>query len=196
MIVENQKVVKVTYDLFIKGDEPGKEEMIERATSEYPLTYCHGENMMLPKFEENLAGKGVGDEFDFIIACADAYGERDEEGVLELPKKLFFNGDGEFDAERVYVGNVIPMNTTDGQIVNALVLEITEDKVTIDLNHPYAGEDLHFKGKILEIRDADPKELEAIRHPKCGGCHGCHGGNCNGECDGTCDGDSCENNNE
>ena len=101
---------------------------------------------------------------------------------MELPKKMFFNGDGEFDAERVYVGAIVPMNTTDGQIVKAQVCEITDDKVTIDLNHPYAGEDLHFKGKILEIRDVTEGELKAIRHPR----HGCGG------CGGHCGQDSCE----
>ena len=76
------------------------------------------------------------------------------------------------------------MNTVDGQIVKAQVCEITEDKVTIDLNHPYAGEDLHFKGQILDIRDVTEGELKAIRNPK-HGCGGCGGGHC-GQ-------DSCEN---
>lgn len=186
MKIENEKIVKATYDLYIKGDKPETEEVIERATKSNPLVYCQGEGMMLPKFEENLAGLSEGDSFDFVIASEDAYGERDEEGVLSLPKKLFFNADGDFDEERVYVGNVIPMNTTDGQIVNALVLEVTDKEVTIDLNHPFAGEDLHFVGKILEVRDAEPEELDAIRHPKCGGCHGgCHG-DCNGDCNSDC----------
>ena len=112
---------------------------------------------------------------------------------MDLPKKMFFNGDGEFDDERVYVGAVVPMNTVDGQIVKAQVCEISDEQVTIDLNHPYAGEDLHFKGKILSIREATPAELDAIRHPRhgCGGCGGCGGGcsedkkNCN-NCEGGC----------
>lgn len=191
MKIENEKVVKATYDLYIKGDEEGSEEVIERATAENPLVYCHGEGMMLPKFEENLAGMAEGDTFDFVLEPQDAYGERDEEGVITLPKKLFFNADGDFDDERVYEGNVIPMNTTDGQIVNALVLEVAEKEVTIDLNHPYAGEALHFVGKIIEVRAAKPEELEAIRHPHCGGCHGgCHG-DCNSDCSGNCNG-NCE----
>ena len=99
-----------------------------------------------------------------------------------LDKKVFFNGDGEFDTEHVFIGNIIPMRTADGQIVNAQVTEIGDKEVTIDLNHPYAGEDLHFVGEVIDLRDADPKELEAIRHPhKCGGCHG----NC-GDCESDC----------
>ena len=183
MIVENEKVVTATYEMFVDG-ENGQEELMERATAEYPLVYCHGLGMMLPKFEEALAGKQKGDKFDFRIDRTDAYGEYDEEGVLDLDRKMFFNGDGEFDSERVYVGAIVPMNTVDGQVVNAQILEISKDKVTIDLNHPLAGENLHFVGEIIDLRDVTPAELDALRHPhKCGGCHG----SCNSSCGDSCD---------
>ncbi len=175
MVVENQKVVKATYSLFINGED-GKEELMEQATEQAPLVWCQGEEMMLPAFEAQMAGKAEGDAFDFVLKAEEAYGEYYPEGVQELPKTMFFNGDGEFDEERVYVGAVVPMNTTDGQIVRAQVCEITNETVTIDLNHPYAGEDLHFTGKILEIRDVTEGELKAIRNP-----HGC--GKCKGNCD-------------
>ena len=188
MKIENLKVVKATYELYING-EGGKEELMEKAGEETPLVWCQGEGMMLPAFEAAMAGKTDGEEFDFVLKAADAYGEYFEEGVQELPKKMFFNGDGEFDEERVYVGAIVPMNTTDGQVVKAQVCEITDETVTIDLNHPYAGEDLHFKGKILEIRDVTEGELKAIRSPRhgCGGC----GGGCHKSEDGNCGG--CEN---
>ena len=179
-MIENLKVVKATYSLFIMG-ENGQEELMERATEEAPLVWCHGEHMMLPAFEAAMQGKEVGDEFDFVLKAADAYGEYFPEGLQQLPKKMFFNGDGEFDEERVFVGAIVPMNTVDGQIVKAQVCEVTDDTVTIDLNHPYAGEDLHFTGKILEIRDVTEGELKAIRNP-----HGC------GKCHGHCGQDSCE----
>ena len=191
MKIENQTVVKATYSLYING-EGGKEELMEQATEEAPLVWCQGEGMMLPAFEAQMAGKEAGETFDFVLAAKDAYGEYIQEGLMDLPKKMFFNGDGEFDDERVYVGAIVPMNTVDGQIVKAQVCEITDDQVTIDLNHPYAGEDLHFTGKILELREATPAELDAIRHPK----HGCCGGGCHkkkgnscGDC-GDC-GDGC-----
>ena len=190
MIVENEKVVTATYEMFVDG-ENGQEELMERATTDHPLVYCHGLGMMLPKFEEALAGKHKGDKFDFRIDHTDAYGEYDEEGVLDLDKKMFFNGDGEFDSERVYVGAIVPMNTTDGQIVRAQVCEVTNEKVTIDLNHPYAGEDLHFTGKILTIRDVTEGELKAIRSPHgCGRCKG-HCDDCESSCGNHCGQDAC-----
>jgi len=174
-MIEKLKVVSATYELYILNEE-GKEELMEQMTEEAPLVWCHGEGMMLPAFEAQMDGKSEGDTFDFVLKAADAYGEYFPEGLKELPKKMFFNGDGEFDEERVYVGAIVPMNTTDGQIVRAQVCEVAEDTVTIDLNHPYAGEDLHFKGKILAIRDVTEGELKAIRNP-----HGC--GKCKGKCD-------------
>lgn len=189
MKIENQKVVKAIYEMYVDGEE-GKEEMIEKATIKTPLVYCQGEGMMLPKFEEALAGLEEGDNFDFRIACEDAYGDRDEAGLMELDKHMFYNVDGEFDSDRVYVGNIIPMKTIDGQIINAQVVKVSPVKVTIDLNHPLAGENLHFIGEIVEVRDADPAELEAIRHHGCGGCHGHCDGNCDGGCN-NCDNHSC-----
>lgn len=188
-MIQTNKVVKVQYDLYVEGEEQGKEELMERATAEAPLVYCHGIGMMLPMFEAALEGKDANDEFDFVIAKDDAYGEYDEAGVLELDKKIFCI-DGEFDAERVQVGAIIPMNTADGQIIKAQVIEITKDKVTIDLNHPLAGEDLHFIGKILEVRDVTEAELKALTQPHgCGGCGGNCSGNCGeGECGGNCEG--------
>ena len=180
MKIENQKVVRATYQLYIAG-ENGKEELMEQATEQAPLVWCQGEGMMLPAFEAQMAGKAAGDSFDFVLKAADAYGEYIQEGLMDLPKKMFFNGDGEFDEERVYVGAIVPMNTVDGQIVKAQVCEITDDQVTIDLNHPYAGEDLHFTGTILDIRDVTEGELKAIRNP-----HGC------GKCHGHCGQDGCE----
>lgn len=185
-MIEFHKVVKATYELYI-ADDNGKEELMEKATAETPLVWCQGEQMMLPAFEEAMAGKEVGDVFDFVLKAADAYGEYIPEGLQKLPKTMFFNGDGEFDEERVYVGAIVPMNTVDGQIIKAQVCEVTDDTVTIDLNHPYAGEDLHFTGKILEIRDVTEGELKALHHRGCGKCHShCGQDACDSDCN-SCD---------
>lgn len=187
MKIEEKKVVTLQYDLYVDG-ENGKEELMEKATIDAPLVYCHGEGMMLPAFEQHMAGLSENDTFDFCIACQDAYGEYDDDGVLTLDKKMFYNGDGEFDSERVYVGAIVPMNTVDGQIINAQIVEISADHVTIDLNHPLAGENLHFVGKVLNIREITEGELKALHHRGCGGCHGkC--GDCESSCGGDCGGE-------
>lgn len=189
MKIESRKVVTLQYDLYVDG-ENGQEEVMEKATADAPLVYCHGEGMMLPSFEEHMAGLEEGETFDFRIPCEEAYGEYDTDGVLQLDKKMFYNGDGEFDSERVYVGAIVPMNTSDGQVINAQIAEITKEHVTIDLNHPLAGENLHFIGKVLNIREVTEGELKALHHRGCGGCHGtcgecgsdCNEGGCGGNC--------------
>lgn len=182
-MIETNKIVKVSYSLYVDGETPENEELMERATAEHPLVYIHGVGMMLPLFEENLAGKSAGDSFDFRIPAKEAYGEYDDEAVLTLGREMF-EIDGKFDSERVYVGNIVPMTTAEGQIVNAQVAEITDKEVTIDLNHPLAGENLHFVGKILDEHEATEEELNALTH-KCGGCgEGCGGGCGEGGCEG------------
>ncbi len=183
-MITTDKIVRLTYELYVDGTEEGVEELMERATIEHPLMYCHGRGMMLPLFEANLEGKEEDDEFDFRIPAKDAYGEYDDEAVLTLSKELFCI-DGKFDEERVFVGNIVPMTTQDGQIVNAQVAEITDDNVTIDLNHPLAGENLHFMGRIIEVRDATEEEIAALTR-KCGGCgNGC-GNGCGEDCGNGC----------
>ena len=180
MKIENQKVATLIYDMSVVGEE-GKEEVMESATLERPLIYCHGEGMMLPAFKSAMLGKEVDDPFDFVITPDQAYGDYDEQGVMTLDKKMFYNGDDEFDSERVYEGAIVPMNTVDGQIINAQVVEITDDKVTIDLNHPLAGETLYFVGKVVDVRDVTPGELKALHQRG-------HCGRCKGDCN-TCESD-------
>lgn len=189
MKISNEKVVRLSYELYVAGEKEGdQEEMWEKAPLEHPLVYCHGVGMMLPKFEEALEGLEAGEKFDFRIGYADAYGDYEEENVQELPKQIFFNGDGEFDAERVYEGAVVPLQNADGRVFNAQVAEVKDETVVVDFNHPLAGEDLHFKGEIQDVREATADELDAIRNPrKCGGCHG---GKCGSE-GGCCDSGSC-----
>jgi FKBP-type peptidyl-prolyl cis-trans isomerase SlyD len=166
-------------------------EMIEQATSEKPLSFIFGAGLMLPKFETALENLEAGNPFEISLADVDAYGELDENAIVDLPKHIFFI-DGEFDEEIVSVGNTVPMMSTSGQRLNGLVLEITDDIVKMDFNHPLAGESLFFKGEILEVREATDDELAALVS---GGC-GCGSGGCGcddeAECaDGSCSSGSC-----
>ena len=184
MQISDNKVVTVTYDLFV-GDE--SEELMEQATAESPLVYCHGRGMMLPVFESNMSGKQAGDSFDFRISYADAYGEYDDEAVLQLDRSLFLDDNGQLD-DRVRQFAIVPLNTSDGQVVQAQVIEIGKDKITVDLNHPLAGENLHFVGTIVDVRDATDDELRALKGGCCGGCKG----NCNNDCESGCKGGCCD----
>lgn len=188
MKIGKNKMVSLTYDLHYDNAEG---ELIEQVTIEKPLSFVFGAGLMLPKFEASLENLEAGNPFQISLQDVDAYGELDENAIVDLPKHIFFI-DGEFDDEIVQIGNTVPMMSTSGQRLNGLVLEITDDTVKMDFNHPLAGEDLFFKGEIVEVREATDDELAALVS---GGC-GCGSGGCGcgdeEECaDGSCSSGSC-----
>lgn len=195
MVIEDRKFVAVSYDLYVEGED-GKPELWESAPAAAPLKFTCGLGMMLEKFEDNLRGLKLGDSFDFTIPCTEAYGDYVEALVLDLDREIFMT-DGEFDHEHVQEGKIVEMINADGQRVNGIVLEIGKSKVKVDFNHPLAGENLNFKGKVLELRDATEEEIAVVLHPHrcgggCGSCGGCGGGSCGeGDCGGCGDGQCC-----
>ena len=190
MKITANKSVSAEYELYVDGETEGELELMERATAEQPLSFIYGVGMMLPKFEENIFGLATGDKFDFTIENEDAYGPYEDENVLDLDRSIF-EIDGKLDEEVVFEGNVVPLMDNEGHRINAQVVEVTDTHVKVDLNHPLAGENLHFKGSILEVREASEKELAALQGG--GGC-GCGSGGCGDEgcgCDGGEGGGRC-----
>lgn len=165
MQISNNKVVTLTYTLsdHITG------EQIEQTTQESPLTFLYGVGGMIPEFEEKLAGKTTGAHFDFHILAANAYGEQDPQHIVMLPANIFHDENGVFDEEMFKVGNMVPMSDSDGNQLRGRILELTEENVKMDFNHPLAGTDLHFEGTVLEVREAEEPELAH------GHAHGPHG---------------------
>lgn len=151
MKIAPNHVVSLTYDLYSPKD--GTEALVESATQEQPLTFLFGVGQMLPKFEENLSTLSTGDNYDFTISAADGYGEHDENAVANLPKDMF-NG-----ADLPEIGSILPLQDNNGNRFQGQVVSIAEDAVIVDLNHPMAGQSLHFKGEILNVRPATPEEL-------------------------------------
>jgi len=179
MKIANNKYVEVTYDLNV--GEGTDQELMERATPANPLKFIFGLGMMLPAFENALKGLQAEDSFDFTLAPADAYGERNDEHVVELPKNIF-EVDGKFDAEMIKEGETVPMMDSEGNRLLGSVLEVNNDVVVMDFNHPLAGETLHFSGKVLEVHDATAEEIAAFTAPSGCGCDDCSS-DCGGDHD-------------
>ena len=195
MRIEKNKVVALSYDLEVEGS------IVDSATPEQPLDYIHGTHMLLPRFEAEIEGLDEGAAFSFTVQPEEGYGAYDERRRLDLPKSAFVVN-GELREELMQVGRILPMINAAGNVVNATVVEVKEDGVTMDFNHPMAGKVLHFKGQILSVRDATEKELTEGLHGEflppeehhcCHGkgkghCHhhdhgeGCEHGNGEGEC--------------
>ncbi|MDR0794898.1 MAG: FKBP-type peptidyl-prolyl cis-trans isomerase [Tannerella sp.] len=174
MKISTNKFVSVSYDLNVgEGDE---RELMERATVERPLQFIFGTGAMLPAFEKELDGLDTGAVFQFTLIPENAYGEYDEENIVELPKNLF-EVDGKFDSEYVKEGNTIPMMDSNGQRLMGSVHEVHDNVVVMDFNHPLAGETLHFSGKVIDVHEPTAEEIAQMNaeiHSGCGGgCEGC-----------------------
>lgn len=191
--METSKYIRVSYELTgIKGES---HESIETATRENPFIFVSGLGVSLDAFEAQIVPLQTGDKFDFTIEANEAYGERDEEAITEVPKNIF-EVDGKVDTRYIYEGAVVPLMNADGQRFNGLIVKIGNTSVTVDLNHPLAGMDLNFKGEVIENREATKEEISGmikmLAGEGCGGgCGSCSGG-CNGCGEGDCSGDACK----
>ncbi|MDA3815784.1 MAG: peptidylprolyl isomerase [Prolixibacteraceae bacterium] len=182
MTISNNKMVTLSYTLRA-NDKTG--DVIEQTTADKPLQFIYGIGQMIPGFETNLEGKKQGDTYDMMLKPEDAYGEVNEDAIVELDKSIFM-ADGVFEEERFIPGAHIPMQTADGQRLNGIIESVGDEKIKMNFNHPLAGMNLHFEGDVIEVRDATPEELAPAA-----GC-GCDDGNCDdGDCSSNDSGCNC-----
>ena len=175
MITKN-KHVTLHYELRTEPDG----DVLETADAQRPLEFICGQGQILEYFEMNLLGLEEGASFDFKIPATQAYGEVNQDMIVELPRDIF----SEIEPADLKVGNTLPMQDSLGRHLMGKIVNLTDTGVTMDFNHELAGRDLYFKGVVVAVRDATDEELEALRSHKCGGCHGCgSGGSCG---DGGC----------
>ncbi|MDE6527798.1 MAG: peptidylprolyl isomerase, partial [Muribaculaceae bacterium] len=126
-----------------------------------------------------------GDSFNVEASADESFGPYDPDQVVELDREIFVFA-GKFDEEMIKTGALVPMMTADGYRINGLVKEVTADKVKMDFNHPLAGKAVRFDGKILNVRDAKPEEIQPAH-----GC-GCDHDHCDDHAEGHCGcGDVC-----
>ena len=190
------KYIAVAYKLYAESE--GKKVMVEEAPAEQPFNFVSGLAITIPEFEKAVVALNKGDEFDFVLDAAHAYGEHVAERVLDLDKKMFYV-DGHFDDKNIYKDAIIPLQNEDGNRFMGHVLEVNDTIVKVDLNHPLAGKSLNFKGTVIESREISKEELqEYVNNLNAGGCGGgCD--NCGGSCGGEHhhkDGECCGNHKE
>jgi FKBP-type peptidyl-prolyl cis-trans isomerase SlyD len=147
--IQNGAVVSLAYTLKLANGE-----VIDYTEADDPLEYLHGADNIIPGLERELAGLHVGDQRDVRVAPADGYGEYDPTEVEEIPSKELPKG------VNLRVGMVVAIPDDDGNLNEAMVREITPTHVTLDFNHPLAGQPLFFSVEVVGIREATPDELE------------------------------------
>ncbi len=156
MVIDKNTVVTLHYKLQ-KDNESG--ELVEQTFGSQPLVFLYGVGQMIPEFERQLKGKQAGDQHAFGIASAEAYGELNPQAVVQVPKSSFVV-DGKLAEDVLQIGNRVPMMDQDGNRLNGMVTEIGDEAVTVDFNHPMAGQDLYFSIQVEEVREASAEEME------------------------------------
>jgi len=146
--IKNGKRAKITYTLTLAGEK----EIIDRAGEDRPAIFQFGKGQLIDGFEKNLTGLKAGDSFDFVIPAVEAYGPHDRFAVFDIPKDTFAV-DGKVDEKMLQTGKTFPMRDNDGNRHIGKIIQVNDETVTMDFNHPLAGKDLHFKGKVLEVFD-------------------------------------------
>ena len=171
-------MVSLTYELR-ESDSAGR--IIEVLDDKRPLKFIYGTGRLLPFFENNIYDLGNGDPFKFTLKAEMAYGDRREDMVVDVPISVF-ETDGKLNEDICRIGNEVPMMDSEGNPINGIIYEISDTYVKMDFNHPMAGLDLYFAGRITEVRDATEEEISGLSHScsSCGthGDDGCSGGCC------------------
>jgi FKBP-type peptidyl-prolyl cis-trans isomerase SlyD len=146
MQIGSQKVVSIEYTL--KNDAG---EVLDSSAGGEPLAYLHGVGHIVPGLEKALDGKSEGESVEVTLAPEEAYGQRDDTLVQNVPVR-------KLGAKKVQVGGRYQVKTSDGlRIVH--VTELRGDYARVDGNHPLAGQTLHFQVKVVGVREATAEEL-------------------------------------
>ena len=147
MPIAQDSVVSIHYTL---KDDAG--EILDSSASGDPLTYLHGHGNLVAGLERALDGKSTGDKLAVKVAAADGYGEYDKQLVQKIPRRSLKG------IANVSVGMRLHAQTEHGPRA-VTVTQITGDMVTIDGNHPLAGQALNFDIEVTEVREATEEEL-------------------------------------
>jgi FKBP-type peptidyl-prolyl cis-trans isomerase SlyD len=150
MTISENKVVLIHYTL---KDNAG--EVLDSSEEKEPLAFIQGIGNIIVGLEDAMVGKAVGDKVNTTVTPDKGYGERSDENIHKVPLSGF-EADGD---EKLVVGMQVRVETNDG-INIADVASIDGEEVTLDLNHPLAGEILHFDVEVVDIREATKEELE------------------------------------
>jgi FKBP-type peptidyl-prolyl cis-trans isomerase SlyD len=148
MQIEARKVVILNYTL---TDSNGN--VIDQS-NDSSFAYLHGANNIIPGLENALTGKSAGDALDVSVEPAEGYGERDPAKTQAVPRDMFPD-----DAE-IEVGMQFHAQGPNNETLVVTVVEVEDDTVTVDGNHPLAGIQLNFTVEVMEVRDASQEELD------------------------------------
>lgn len=157
MKITDNSVVSIHYTL---SNDTGA--ILDQSTEDNPLIYLHGKGNIVAGLEKALTGKTTGTKLDVTVPPAEGYGNR-EEYMVETVNRSMFEG-----LDEISIGKQFHAEGNTGPVV-VTVTKIDGDDITIDGNHPLAGENLNFTVEVVDIREATEDELAHghIHGPNC-----------------------------
>ncbi len=120
-------------------------EVFDSSEGREPLGFSLGEGNVIPGFEKAIIGMQVGEAKDVVIPVNEAYGERYEQMIQTVPRDQMDLG---VEPE---IGMTVELHSESGEVIPLVISEVTETTVTVDGNHPLAGQELHFNIRLVEI---------------------------------------------
>jgi FKBP-type peptidyl-prolyl cis-trans isomerase SlyD len=145
--VADDVVVSIDYSLTVDG------EIIDASEENDPLEFIQGHQNIIPGLENQIYGMKVGESKEVSVAPKDGYGNVDPEAIIDVPREEFPK-----DFE-IKPGLELQLQSQDGELLNAVIVSLSKDKVRLDLNHPLAGKDLLFRVTVVDLREATEEEL-------------------------------------
>ncbi len=128
-------------------------EVLDTSKGRKPLAYLHGHGNIVPGLEAALEGKGSGESFEITVPPDQGYGEHNESLVVQVDRGKFQGVD------EIEPGMRFQAQTQDGTHI-LTVVDVEDESVTVDANHPLAGQNLNFDVTVVEVRDATEEERQ------------------------------------
>lgn len=145
--VDDGQVVSMDYTLRVDG------EVVDTSEGREPLDFLQGVGNIIPGLETELYGMEVGQSKKVVVVAADAYGEFQEDAVVNVPKSEFP------EQIPVEVGTELQVRGQNGETMYGRITKVEDENVELNFNHPLAGKELHFDVTITALREATDDEL-------------------------------------
>ncbi len=145
------KNAKVKIDYTLKSDAG---DVIDSSQDKEPLAFLQGNGQIIPGLEQALEGREAGDNFSVTVNPDQGYGEYDKELVFDVPREQLQNLDS------IEEGMQVQAQMQDGSTQILTIQNVGEEQVTLDANHPLAGETLHFDIEVADVSEATDDEIE------------------------------------
>jgi FKBP-type peptidyl-prolyl cis-trans isomerase SlyD len=146
--VTDNVIVTMDYSLTVNG------EVVDTTEGDEPLEFLQGHQNIIPGLEKELYGLGIGEDKEVTVESEDAYGDFDPKQIVNVPRSEF--------PEDFPIREGVELETKDtrGNARNAIIIEVGEEEVKLDFNHPLAGKELRFVIKIADLRKPTEEELD------------------------------------